>query len=259
MFFFLMKKAFFDGWDNLEILVITNLVIFITGIALIWPLLVLMESALPVFFALLGVIMIFETILLGVASALTSALVDYRRVTWTDIPRFFKRIWKQYLILGIAAVFFVLISLLGIMYYSNFMNLLGITASVILLWILVGTYLTVLWYFPASNRLQGNFKIWMKKSVMLMLDNFLLSLYLGFIMVPLFLIIWPMTAFTTFGPSGILLYFNSALRLLMYKYAWLEENPGAKRSRVPWHEILVNEKKQIGKRTLKGMIFPWKE
>jgi len=259
MFFFLMKKVFFDGWDNLETLVITNLVIFVTGIALIWPLLVFPETSLPIFLALLGVITIFGAMLLGVVSALMSALADYRRVTWADVPRFFKKTWKQCLIFGIAAMCFVMVSLLGIIYYSNFKNLLGIAASVVLFWILIGAYLTGLWYFPARSRLQGNFRILIKKSALLMLDNFLLSLYLGFVIVPLFLIAWPMTAFTAFGPSGILLYLSSALRLLMCKYAWREGNPGAKRGRVPWLEILADEKERIGKRTLKGMIFPWKE
>jgi len=259
VFFFLIKKAFFDGWDNLETLVITNLIFFVTGIALIWPLLVFLKPTSPVFFIVLGIITIFWIMLLGLVSALMLILVDYRRVLWTDVPRLFRETWKQCLFFGVAAVSFVIISLFGIVYYASSKVLLGLAASVLLFWILIGVYLTTFWYFPVRNRFQGSFVKLAKKCTLLMLDNFLLSLYLGLIMVPLFLILWPITAFTAFGPSAIQLYLNCALRLLLYKYDWLEENPDARRNRVPWNEILVDEKERVGKRTIRGIFFPWKE
>ncbi len=92
-----------------------------------------------------------------------------------------------------------------------------------------------------------------------MFDNLALTIYLCFIMVPVQMLLWPLTAFGAFGPAGIQLYMNSALRLLIFKYDWLEENPDAKRKDVPWYELLIDEKERVGKRTLKGMIFPWKE
>lgn len=257
MFFFLIKKAFFDGWDDLETLAITNFIFFIMSIALIWPVFAFLESTSPIFFILLTLISIFEIMLLGVVSALMSALANYRRVSWADVPGLFRKTWKQCLVFGTVTVGFAIISLLGIVYYSNLKNLLGLVASVISFWILIGAYLTTLWYFPVRNRLQGNFGKLLKKCVLLMFDNFLLSLYFGFVILPLFLIAWPLTAFCAFGPSGIQLYLNCALRLLLYKYDWREENPDAKK--VPWNEILIDEKKRIGKRTIKSMIFPWKE
>jgi hypothetical protein len=44
----------------------------------------------------------------------------------------------------------------------------------------------------------------------------------------------------------------------MYKYDYLEKNPGDRR-RIPWDALLVEDRERVGKRTLKGMIFPWKE
>lgn len=259
MFFFLMKKAFFDGWDNLEILFITNFAFFILSAALIWPVFIFLKPTSPVFFALLAMISILEIILLGVVSALMFSLANYHRVSWADFPRLLRETWKQSLILGILTVSFIISSFLGIAYSLSLRSLLGFTTAMISLWIVIGVYLTILWYFPARNRLQGHFGELLKKCVLLMLDNFLLSLYLGFVMIPLYLIAWPMTAFGALGPSGIQLYLNCALRLLLYKYDWQEKNPNKKRNRVPWHAILVDEKERIGKRTLKGMIFPWKE
>jgi len=258
VFFFLIKKAFFDGWDNLEILVIANFIFLIVCAALIWPVFALVKPTSSLFFILLAIISVFGIVLLGVISALMSTLADYRRVLWIDVPEIIKKTWAKSLILGAATVIFIIAAFLGITYYSSFKNLPGLVASVITFWIVVGAYLTVLWYFPALSRLQGNFGKLLKKCVLLMLDNFLLSLYLGFVVVPLFLIAWPITAFSAFGPSGIQLYLNCALRLLLYKYRWLEENTKTKRKRVPWNEILIEEKEKIGQRTIKSMIFPWK-
>lgn len=92
-----------------------------------------------------------------------------------------------------------------------------------------------------------------------MFDNIFLSLFTGIIVLPVNIILWPLTAFGAFGPAGIQLYLNGALRLLMYKYDWLEEHSDATRKDVPWFELLIDEKERVGKRTLKGMIFPWKE
>ena len=66
-------------------------------------------------------------------------------------------------------------------------------------------------------------------------------------------------AFLVPGFAGVALAGDVALRLRMYKYDWLEANPGAKRNEVPWDELLGEDRELVGKRTLKGMIFPWKE
>ena len=49
------------------------------------------------------------------------------------------------------------------------------------------------------------------------------------------------------------------MKLRLYKYDYLEENPDAKRNDIPWDALLIDERERVGKRTLRGMIFPWKE
>jgi hypothetical protein len=61
------------------------------------------------------------------------------------------------------------------------------------------------------------------------------------------------------GVGGLLLGQSVALKLLMYKYDWLEENPEGDRKHVPWDELLYEERESVGHRSLKGMIFPWKD
>ena len=49
----------------------------------------------------------------------------------------------------------------------------------------------------------------------------------------------------------------------MYKYDWLEKNPGldAKTARksIPWDDLLSDDEDIVGDRSLKSFIFPWKD
>jgi hypothetical protein len=71
-----------------------------------------------------------------------------------------------------------------------------------------------------------------------------------------------LSAFTAFllpGLGSIVLLLQVATKLRIYKYDYLEENPEANRRKIPWDAILIDDKQRVGKRTLRGMIFPWKE
>jgi hypothetical protein len=61
------------------------------------------------------------------------------------------------------------------------------------------------------------------------------------------------------GPGGLLLFLDEALRLRIFKYDWLEANPDANRRKIPWEALLIEEREKTGNRTLKGLIFPWKD
>jgi hypothetical protein len=65
------------------------------------------------------------------------------------------------------------------------------------------------------------------------------------------------------GPAGILLFLDEALRLRLLKYDWLEANPPdetvTKRRAIPWDAILIDEREKTGTRSLKNLIFPWKD
>lgn len=259
MFFLLLKKSFFDAWDNLGALIIGNLSIFLVAAGGLWPILKILELGSPAGYILLIVLVPLLFLVGGTISALMSQVVDYHRVTWSDIPDIFRKTWKVNLLLTLVTVGFFSMSIFGMTYYSSMKTMLGLAASALLFWISVGVYFTLIWFFPVRNRLTGGFRRSLKKSALIMFDNLALTIYLCFIMVPVQMFLWPLTAFGAFGPAGIQLYMNSALRLLIFKYDWLEENPEAKRKDIPWYELLVDEKERVGKRTLKGMIFPWKE
>jgi len=46
---------------------------------------------------------------------------------------------------------------------------------------------------------------------------------------------------------------------MMYKYDYLEAEADADRKHIPWDELLYEERESVGNRSLKNMIFPWKD
>ena len=51
---------------------------------------------------------------------------------------------------------------------------------------------------------------------------------------------------------------QDAMKLLMFKYDYLDENPDADIKHIPWDDLLYDEREKVGPRSLKSMIFPWK-
>ncbi|MDF1568924.1 MAG: hypothetical protein P1P77_12975 [Spirochaetaceae bacterium] len=255
----MIKKSFFDAWDNLGALILGNFSFFLVLMAGLWPMFRILESGNSMGFIFIVILIPILGITLGMVSSLQSKVADYKRPAWSDLPETFKSTWKISLVYSVSVALFFGISSFGITFYIGMKNMAGLTAVALLFWLCFGVYLLSLWFFPVRNRLSGNFRSLLKKSALIMLDNMGLTLFAGLIMVPLQFFLWPLTAFGAFGPAGILLYQAGTMRLLMLKYDWLEENPESKKRDVPWYELLIDEKELVGKRTLKGMIFPWKE
>jgi hypothetical protein len=123
---------------------------------------------------------------------------------------------------------------------------------VLIFWILAFQY-----FFSIQARLDKKFSKILKKMFLLLLDNplFTIGLLIGT------LVTFAVSVFTAFllpGITSIFLWWNVALKLRLYKYDYLEKNPEARRN-IPWDALLTEDRERVGKRTLKGMIFPWKE
>ena len=68
-----------------------------------------------------------------------------------------------------------------------------------------------------------------------------------------------------FFPSvaGIEIAKLNAFRLRMYKYDYLDEHPELKttkeRRKIPWEELIYEDRETLGPRKLRSFLFPWKE
>jgi hypothetical protein len=96
-----------------------------------------------------------------------------------------------------------------------------------------------------------------KSSFLFVFENAAFSgfvLFISVLFVPLSLLLLLLLP----GPAGILLWINECFKIRLYKYHYLQENPGVYKNKIPWKELIRKDVEKIGERTLRGMIFPWK-
>jgi uncharacterized membrane protein YesL len=254
---FFLKKAFFDGWDNLFSLVFLNLVsIGLLGFGFVIP------AALGAPLWLNATVLVLSLVALGVwVSTSVFALVavsDYGSFHMRDIGPALRKALVPGLQLGaIAAASWLLLSV-GLPFYLSQNGIASALAAGILFWCALVLALALQYYLPLRARLGGGFRKNLRKSFILFFDNPMFSIFLFFYsFVGLALSVF--LAFLMPGLAGLALGQNVAVKLRLYKYDWIEANPGANRRAPPWEELLAEDRELVGKRSLKGMIFPWKE
>jgi uncharacterized membrane protein YesL len=256
MFGFLIKKTFFDMWDNLIRIVILNLG-FILVLAVIVYLPLLFRAAPPLFAVALalGVALLF--VYSGVVAKLTSMIADYDRPEFSSFLPALRATYASSLLF--AALNIALIFLLSVAFpvYGRIKSLVGPLASSFLFWVAVFWVLALQYFFPIQARLDRKFRKIIKKMFLLLLDNplFSIGLFIGTVLIAVLSVF---TALLLPGIASVFLWWNVALKLRLYKYDYLEKNPESRKT-IPWDALLTDDRERVGKRTLKGMIFPWKE
>ncbi len=256
MFGFLIKKAFFDLWDNLIRMVILNLgFILLLAVLVYFPW--LFKNHPPLVYIFLGLGVALLSVYTGVVSWVVSQLADYRKPEFSEMLAALKATWPTSLLFAGFNLLLVFLLRVAFPVYGQLKSFVGPLASSFLLWVMIFWVLASQFYFPIQSRLDRHFLKMLKKSFLLFLDNpgFTFGLFLVSLLV---LALSVFTALLLPGSATILLWHNAGLKLRMYKYDHLEKNPGDRR-RIPWDALLVEDRERVGKRTLKGMIFPWKE
>lgn len=244
-------------WDNLFHVIILNAG-FLACFALIF--------LLPSLFAdvpVLASVVIFVGIAVfalytGAVSRMTSEIADYKHPGFSDFISFVKETYASSLLLAACLFAYVFVVNNASNFYGSLSTTIGYFAIALLFWITVGIILAGQFFFPIQSRLDRKFRKIFRKSFILFIDNplFSIGLLTGAAVTS---IISVFSALLVPGLSTLLLFWNVALKLRLYKYDYLEQNPQANRRRIPWDALLVEDRERLGKRTLKGMIFPWKE
>ncbi|MDR2149574.1 MAG: hypothetical protein LBO67_01875 [Spirochaetaceae bacterium] len=255
---FLIKKTFYDSWDNLLKIVLLNLGFIICAMAPIFipPLLekvpVLGYGMLFVGIALCCVYL--STVALSLKSISDSSFLGFRE--------FFGNI-KHALPAGLVFACFVFIAWLlidiAIPFYLFSMNsLVGIFFAAVIFWTMAIGFFSLQFFFAIHFRLNNSILKSLKKCFIVFFDNSLFCIFI-FGYNALCLLISFFLAFLVPGPAGLLLFLDEAFRLRLLKYDFLEENPGAPRKKIPWDTLLIDERERTGTRSLKNFIFPWKD
>jgi uncharacterized membrane protein YesL len=253
----MLNKAFWDAWDNMGRLLLINFVmILLLAIPVFLPKTLIQIPVLSVLSLVSSILLIF--VYIGAVSAYVRDLVHYKSPELKDIIGHLQESWKKSLILGAGALFFYFICFTGFQFYSALGNIMGLIGMAFLFWISVIVSIAILFFFPVMNNLDKNMIKILKKSFILFFDNTGTALVL-FLAIIVNTILSFALAFILPGIGGILILQESCMKLLIFKYDYLEENPDADRKKIPWNALIREEREKVGTRTLKGTIFPWKD
>ncbi len=254
---FFIKKAFFDGWDNL-----VNLLIYNVGFVLVFSLFYLGFKIMATNLVI-GIIIIILSILVNsiYRGSISFVTYDFAHYTNNGFSAFIKAIkdsWHHSILYFFTSLFIVLSFAILIPFYVGYQNIVGYIIAVIILWVTIVLLLANMYYFGlAKTMLADKPTKTFKKCLLIIADNLRFSIFLGLYTIVNY-ILSVLFAFLIPGITGISLLHQDAVMLLMYKYDYIEQKDADKKN-IPWDELLYNDRENVGHRTLKGMIFPWKD
>ena len=259
---FLIKKNFYDLWDNMLRVVLLNLG-FLASLAIPGFSLGLVFYISPAFIPVFAVGVLWCFVYLSAAAISLKAVSDYGSFGFADFWANIKAGWKAGVAMGIAVFMLVLMITFVLPFYLDMHSLVGLMLAAVIGWTFLLTLVSLQFFFAIRARLDTKTKKIFKKCFIIFFDNQAFSIFCL-----LHTIVMTILSLFTFGllpgPAGALLFLDEALRLRLLKYDWLEANPQTEPTRIrrrsiPWDAILIDEREKTGTRTLKGLIFPWKD
>lgn len=258
---FFIKKNFFDGWDNLLSLVFPNLLIFAFVVGGYFLADVALNLSLLVSILVLGIFWCGTSIAIFAFGSCAAEIANFKSVTFKDWLKNFPSVWKDGLIFGLITGILATLGAITIPFYLQMERMIGLFLAALVFWFLFVCVLAFQWVLPIRSLMNNDLKKCIKKSFIIFFDNPGFSLFM--FLYTIFLVVLSI-AFFMIAPSfcGIVLAHTNGLRLRLYKYDWLESHPDAspaEKKHIPWKELVAEDRENVGPRTLKNFIFPWKE
>jgi hypothetical protein len=258
---FLLKKTFFDLWDNALRLALLNIgfiasVLFFVFIHRLLDIFAPLPSAVSASIFFLGVL--WCSTYLAASAMCVRKISDYTVFSFDDFWKALVSVWPCGIIYGIFACITVMIFIFVIPFYLLLNNAAGLLIASLFFWLLIVLITAFQYFFAIRARISVKPVKIVKKSFLLFIDNPLF--FIGTICLTLlFLTISVFIAFLLPGPAGIQLFLDEGLRLRLLKYDWLEQNGGTGHKYIPWKTVLSEEYEKTGKRSLRGLLSPWKD
>ncbi|MDR2048085.1 MAG: hypothetical protein LBP69_01380 [Treponema sp.] len=253
---FLLKKTFFDLWDNLFKVVLLNVGFVASAAIPICGLFLTPIPALGIGLALAGIL--WCGVYLAAAARILGAVSDYGSFGFVDFFAGLRRAWPAGLVAGSVMPLVWLLIWVIFPFYLGLNSPVGLFLAAAVFWISVGLLLSMQFFLALHSRLERNIPGALWKCLLIFADNPLFCLF-SFFHNLILLILSVFLIFLFPGPAGILLYLDEALRLRLLKYDWIKANPQENRRKIPWDALLVEEREKTGTRSLKSFIFPWKD
>ena len=255
---FFIKKAFFDAWDNLIGLVLSNLGFLLVLMGFSFGMQYMSSSLILTFLIIVIALVLFSFHSVGVAN-ITLNYSDYKRVGFAGYKAGIKTFTSHAIFLSVINLMLVLLATVVLPFYLSITSFIGLFLGVITFWILITVLISIQYYLPLMSRFTGDKPLkTFKKCFIMAIGNLGISIFLAvfnIIQIALTLV----TAGLLFNFTGITLANQIAFKLLLLKLDWLEENPEEDIKHVNWDDILYEERENVGHRSIKNMIFPWKD
>jgi uncharacterized membrane protein YesL len=177
---------------------------------------------------------------------------------FVDFPAHFLASWKPSLVFGVAWLVLAAGLVFGIPFYTNLNEIGGFLFGVVMAWLVFFAAGMGLFYPGLNAQVEPQITKLVKKSFLVFLANPWASLVMALgLVVCLVATVFTLGFFP--GILGISIWLQVCFRFLMAKYEWVEAHPDADAKKVPWKEILHDDMDRVGPRTLKSLIFPWKD
>ncbi len=254
---FYIKKAFWDGWDNVLTLALFNLGhILIGGLAFFLPSILGAESVVLMLCFGLGILGL--SVWQAVIAFAMRTVADFGTPGFKESISAIDKAWKPGVALGATLVLILFSVVIGVPFYLSRGGFLGVILASLLFWTCLIVLLASQFFLPLAARREGRLLKHAKHALILVADNPGFSLFLLLHRMATMLLSVLM-AFLLPGLAGAALGGADAVKLRLKKYEYLEQNPGADRRKIPWDSLLEEDRELLGKRTLKNMIFPWKD
>jgi hypothetical protein len=256
LFGFVVRKTFYDLWDNFLRIALTNLgaILLIFGATR----LVLIAPGEGSTFATLAagawVVVFYMT---AVAKSVVR-ISDYSRYGFRQFWENLRTSLPASLLCWALLAAGALIGAVVIPFYLRRGSLFWFAVAVILFYLLVFLLLTLVFLSAGLHRLEGGLRKRFQRTLAFVFDNPGFCFCVTFA-ATVMLVISGLLGFLWPGPAGVALFIDEAVRLRLLKYDWLLANPTAKRRRIPWKSILEEEREMTGTRTWRNFIFPWKD
>jgi hypothetical protein len=260
MLVFFIKKWFFDLWDHLFATLLINLAFLVLfsgwmlfpGLAAKGGVLI---SSLASFFMLLLL-----CITAGLISRYCWDFTRGRNFDITNLLDYLGSSWKPSTVFSCCVFSLGFLIQFGLPFYLALHPVLGFAVMILAFWAVILGILAGMWWWPLHTQFEDRIGECAKKSIFLLFDNIAFSLFM--MLGALIIIILSILTMSTFpGITGFLLWFQTGVKLRIYKYQYLKTQNKSHSHAVdiPWNGLFVQEKELLGPRSLKGMIFPWKK
>lgn len=257
---FFIKKNFCDGWDNIFSIFISNFVIMVVSIGLASIISIIAKNNIFAF-GLIGIIIIAVCVFVVAYGTISADIADFRSVYIKDFFLAIPASIKDGIFLGILISASVAAFAVGIPFYMAQQSFFAFILAAMMIWLALIEIVILQWFVAVRSILRNDFIKCIKKCFIITFDNLGFSLFmLAYDILSIVISFFALGLVPSF--AGITLGKVNALRLLLYKYDYLENHPELKTARerrnIPWKELIKDDEETLGPRTLKSFIFPWK-